>query len=94
MFKSKRERDREAAAIGAKMYGPRENVGDASVKTQHTFVDSLGREQIIEAQTVDEAWEFLSQLQKIPVGDLKKTYKMMDAPAAGSTGHGLDAAHT
>lgn len=91
MLKSKRERILEAAKDGARRYGSLENAED---KIKHTFKDVLGREQIIEAQTLDEAWELLAQLQNIPVGDVQKNFTRMDAPSGDSKEHGLDEKHT
>lgn len=92
MLKSKRERNLEAMKDGARRYGSLTNAED---KIKHTFKDVLGREQIIEAQTVEQAWEFLAELQKIPVGDVKKNFTMMDAPSADANKeHGLDEKHT
>lgn len=76
---------------GAKRYGSLEN---ANEMIKYNFKNVLGREQMIEAQTVDQAWEFLAELQGIPVGDVKKDFMMMDEPVDGKISHGLDDKHT
>lgn len=91
MLKSRRQQNLEAMKEGARRYG---TITNADEKIKHTFKDVLGREQIIEAQTVEEAWDFLAELQAIPVGDVKKNFTRMDTPSGDKKEHGLDAEHT